>query len=525
MKFNRFALCLICITMIAGCQPGTSDSGAASQKESGTSNESGLVFTDQGWTEEDRTWFYNTGQGSRLIQYTWMMALEQPDNQEPFLADDHIESLRFLPRRFDPNEPDRAEHLPVGFAKDGSNNWLGFTCAGCHTTELEYDGKRIRIDGGGTLADADLMLTTLTASIKNTVNDNEKFERFANRALGNNHSTASGIALAEKLNEYLKVREDYNRRNVSPLKYGYARLDAFGRIFNKALWEVEAGPDNFNPPDAPVSYPFLWGTDQSDWVQWVGNAGNANIGRLARNTGEVLGVFAQVNVAHRHWLTIGYPSSAATLNQIELEQKLRKLNSPVWPDILPPIDEASAGRGAVLYGQDCAKCHNLVDRTNVNRKVVAWMEGLDTIKTDPKTAHNIVNRSGKTGYLEGRKQGLLFGDEFGAEAPVLEIVSNEVLGMLMHRGGDDILDELISWLEGRGGGNAEKQGDYDNEHPFLAYKGRSLSGVWATAPFLHNGSVPSLWQLLTPPENRVKTFYVGSRKFDPKEVGLEYKTN
>ncbi len=24
--------------------------------------------------------------------------------------------------------------------------------------------------------------------------------------------------------------------------------------------------------------------------------------------------------------------------------------------------------------------------------------------------------------------------------------------------------------------------------------------------------------------NRVKTFYVGSRKFDPKEVGLEYKT-
>lgn len=40
------------------------------------------------------------------------------------------------------------------------------------------------------------------------------------------------------------------------------------------------------------------------------------------------------------------------------------------------------------------------------------------------TAENIVNRTGKTGYLEGRKQGLLFGPEFGAEAPVIRIVEN-----------------------------------------------------------------------------------------------------
>jgi hypothetical protein len=53
-----------------------------------------------------------------------------------------------------------------------------------------------------------------------------------------------------------------------------------------------------------------------------------------------------------------------------------------------------------------------------------------------------------------------------------------------------------------------------------AYKGRPLNGIWATAPYLHNGSVPNLWQLLTPEDLRVKEFYVGSREFDPKNVGF-----
>jgi hypothetical protein len=54
-------------------------------------------------------------------------------------------------------------------------------------------------------------------------------------------------------------------------------------------------------------------------------------------------------------------------------------------------------------------------------------------------------------------------------------------------------------------------------HP--SYESRVLRGVWATAPYLHNGSVPSLWELMLPPERRSTTFKVGSRKFDPKNVG------
>jgi mono/diheme cytochrome c family protein len=55
-----------------------------------------------------------------------------------------------------------------------------------------------------------------------------------------------------------------------------------------------------------------------------------------------------------------------------------------------------------------------------------------------------------------------------------------------------------------------------------AYKPRPLEGVWATPPFLHNGSVPNLYDLLSPVEERnarSKIFYVGSREFDPVKVG------
>jgi hypothetical protein len=60
----------------------------------------------------------------------------------------------------------------------------------------------------------------------------------------------------------------------------------------------------------------------------------------------------------------------------------------------------------------------------------------------------------------------------------------------------------------------------------LEYKARPLNGVWATAPYLHNGSVRNLDELLKPheapveSEAREKKFKLGSREFDPKNVGF-----
>lgn len=51
------------------------------------------------------------------------------------------------------------------------------------------------------------------------------------------------------------------------------------------------------------------------------------------------------------------------------------------------------------------------------------------------------------------------------------------------------------------------------------YKARPLDGIWATPPFLHNGSVPTLFQLLSPVSERQTQFWLGNFEFNPKQVG------
>ncbi|MEO5559446.1 MAG: di-heme-cytochrome C peroxidase [Dokdonella sp.] len=62
-------------------------------------------------------------------------------------------------------------------------------------------------------------------------------------------------------------------------------------------------------------------------------------------------------------------------------------------------------------------------------------------------------------------------------------------------------------------------GVLDLPQQIAGYKPRPLEGVWATPPFLHNGSVPNLYQMLLPPDQRSKRFFVGRRDFDAKQVG------
>ncbi|HEY9605510.1 MAG TPA: c-type cytochrome [Allocoleopsis sp.] len=52
------------------------------------------------------------------------------------------------------------------------------------------------------------------------------------------------------------------------------------------------------------------------------------------------------------------------------------------------------------------------------------------------------------------------------------------------------------------------------------YANMPLDGVWLRAPYLHNGSVPTLRDLLEKPEDRSKEFYRGYDVFDPKNVGF-----
>jgi hypothetical protein len=51
------------------------------------------------------------------------------------------------------------------------------------------------------------------------------------------------------------------------------------------------------------------------------------------------------------------------------------------------------------------------------------------------------------------------------------------------------------------------------------YKARPLNGIAFTAPYLHNGSVSSIYELLLPASQRMARFWVGGKKYDVEKLG------
>lgn len=590
------------------------------------------VYLDQGWSPEDSLWFYNTTQGSALIPYDFFVVLEQESSQERLGSDNNMDRYRYLPQKPTFFNPDG---FPVGFVKETyqGKDYMGYTCAACHTSQLNYTDKNgkttaIRIDGGPAMADMVSFLVALEKSMQATLDQSDKRQRFVDNILALKNDFSDQVEVIAALEQWTKTVRLYNTVNHSHIDYGYARLDAFGRIYNRVLQHMinkkqlanamqlvtsptgsriltDAEIDKvledigeniivdkqfglilerlvskaagypglsqrnllrirnqaFNEPDAPVSYPFLWDIAQSDYVQWNGVANNSGVGPLGRNAGEVIGVFAILDwTSHKPdgfslsaTLTgqkkkneiVDFKSSADLVNLGRLESHLKSLQSPQWPQqILGSIDTEKAERGQLIYSKYCQSCHEVIDRDNWDRIVVAQMTELGFIGTDTAAAMNAVTYKGKSGNLKHTVQTVDVGDLIIAEdAPVVQILTSATKGVIATPDPDKWF--LRRWLDRIytiGSSFAEntipntiKSGNYKADttsgpyNSLIAYKGRSLNGIWATAPYLHNGSVPTLYDLLLPkktkkdPDNgqyRPDSFTVGSREFDPVKVGF-----
>lgn len=503
-----FAVCLLCA--LTGCGPEELDVSPAPAEAPLREAPGKVVSLSQNWSPDEQQWFWFTAQGSRLLPYDWFLVLEQAGSTQPFRSDANLARLRYLiesPSRLNP------DGLPVGIVKDVDHQgkpWVGYTCAGCHTTQVSYKGTGIRIDGGGTLADTMGFMSGLGAATRETLDDGAKFERFARNVLGSGYGPAAAEALKKDLAGRVAYLEEWVSRNSPPHPWGFARLDAFGGIFNMVTAYDLGVPENYRPSDAPVSIPFLWDTPQHDLVQWNGIAPNHGVGPMGRNIGEILGVFGTLDIEPNAGLR-GYKSSAQALHQGELEEKLTRLWSPLWPaEILPPLDAAKVAAGKEIYQQQCASCHAILDRTDPKRRVNAAMTPVAELGTDPAMANNAATRMAKTGKLQGTKKFVVAGDPFPAEVPASEILANAVAGTMFGEKLQVAEGAVLEYLNVRKASSPAAP----------SYKGRPLNGIWATAPYLHNGSVPNLWQLLQEPEKRVKQFHVGSREIDPVNVGL-----
>lgn len=472
-----------------------------------------LVYLDQGWGPPETLWYYHADQGSALMSYDLLIHLEQPGSQRPFIQPENLTRFRLLNQHATPNNPDA---LPVGFARHGDK--VGFTCAACHTTQINYRGTAMRIDGGPALADIIGFLREIRVAIEATQGDPAKLGRLAAAMKGGD--AAARAALTESRAWF----ESYEDANRTPVAEGFARLDAVTRIVNQTI-RFTSDPKNSLPPTAPASYPELWDAPRHDYVQWTGFSPNAEAGALGRNVGEVLGVYGQIEVTHHGTVEEarkGYPSTAEAHEIVAMEETLRNLQSPRWPeDVLPPIDRALAGRGEPLYRAECISCHALLDRADPGRKVVAMITAIDVVGTDPNAARVVAGARVPSGKLAGAVSSK--GEKYGAEMSALTMLTDLVEGSLTAK--PDAVIKAVALSKVHGMEKSSKQGqhrqptDEDPTADLLSYKARPLNGIWASAPYLHNGSVPSLHALLLPPASRPARFSVGRWEYDPKNVG------
>jgi hypothetical protein len=495
-----------------------------------------VVYLDQNWSPDESNRFYFTAQGSQLIPYEWFLALEQVDSTAPFLDTQNILKYRYLPQRPGPLNPDG---LPVGFVGDAGvgRKWLGMTCAACHTTEIRLGTTAYRIDGAPTHGDIQGFLTAMISAMQQTLTDPARFTRFAAKVLGADNTSENQVDLKGQLAASIKARIAYNLRNfpgydpqqtslAQPTHYG--RLDAVDSIVNEVYHFAVKNPNPNDPTagaktaNAPVSYPFLWDTPQHDLVEWLGIAksgGPLDVFALSRNVGEVIGVFGEVAIPEvPGLLNFGYSSTIKVVALTELESQVKTLWSPQWPADFPKIDPAAAAKGAQIYKASCVSCHDIIDRRDPNRKVVAFM---GDSKTDPQASINFFSRTGPSGKLNGVNINFV---PFTAKIPPIAdadtMLSNVVIGTILGQTKQAPPDELnqVSFR-----GRHAMGLKLTSVSPVAKYKARPLNGIWATAPYLHNGSVPNLDALLRRTADRPKSFTIGARTFDPVRVG--YMTN
>jgi hypothetical protein len=165
--------------------------------------------------------------------------------------------------------------------------------------------------------------------------------------------------------------------------------------------------------------------------------------------------------------TLGISTSAGARTVAKIREVFRSTARAPAPPFPGPLDMAKAERGEAVFAEKCRGCHGTYDRSTRPARLVEYpnkLIPLSQIRTDPRRAEE-------------------------AAGEVLDAFSRSDFG---------------SYIEPMATGG---------------YVPPILTSTWASAPYLHNGSVPTLWHLLHP-EARPARFLAGGHRLDYAKVGI-----
>lgn len=510
MRLSNSVLCIVATLAFAITQ----DSIAAPRK---------TIFLEQGWTKNIRELFYYTPQGSRLIPYAWFMALEVPSGGKLFSKTENLTRYGLVP--FGRKHPLNPGNLPVGLTyertQSGNNNqtgYLGLTCAACHTTNVRVKNSTIRIDGGQAHFDFDRFYSELTVSVANTLHNPDRFARFAARVL----EKKPALKVRDLKNQLAAFKAKIEGEAVirkPVLASGFGRVDALTQILNALSVTDQGTPTNLRAVNAPTSYPPVWLAPDLEFVQW-----NPIIASpIGRNGGQVLGVFGKSILSGKseNW----FKSSIRLKNLHALEQWIAKLKPPRWNEkLFGKINPELVNRGKKLFRRNCARCHNMYPyrRTDPNDnffgKSFIRIGRVDykLVGTDPVYVEALQRRLVRTNPVTAT----LVGGK--TTVPAATYVLNTV-GAIVTRA---MKDAKLTYKQFAAfNGFRFRKSAAGSLLPYAPpgitdLKASPLAGIWATGPYLHNGSVASVYELLSPVKERRKVFWTGGKELNTRDLGF-----
>ena len=250
---------------------------------------------------------------------------------------------------------------------------------------------------------------------------------------------------------------------IDTLTWGPGRVDTFNAP--KALLNF---PMQYADPKELMGncdFPSIWnqGPRKGMQLHWDGN--NTSVDE--RNLSAAFGTGA-------------YPPNLDTDRVLRMAKYLETAKPPAYPY---PIDTTLAAQGAPIYQEYCAGCHG-------------WREA--PFRNDPPHPDEHVGTVVPIGRI-GTDRGRL-------DSYTWLLAVNQ--------------STLYAGYEQDWGFNPPYPQRFSHFRKTNGYANAPLDGIWLRAPYLHNGSVPNLRELLQPAAARSKLFYRGNDVYDPQNVGF-----
>lgn len=491
------------------------------------------IDLQQGWRPQEVELYHHRSSGINLAPLELALALPDPDRPGHHFLERLVERYGFIasaPSALNPHG------LPVGLAVDprpqrfGDRAYLGLTCAVCHTRELRARPVAsllprrevsLAVHGAPGLVDLQAFTSDFYEAFAALASDGVALAGYASEVMHHPASAAEIEALkaeiAELLAPVLASRQRITARGMEPPRAGAGNFNALAQAESNTAglkaWLVSRGLMSASQPAAVVSplglegalsIPSLWFSPEDDWGQWFVKLHHPGV---------------------RNWIAavttspVRPPRLAAALKDeaivasvdfdgIEaIQDAISRLRSPLWPEkIFGRLQPERVRAGEQLFARHCSSCHATTQAPANALGRRFWVRRAFAVGTDPLAYERFAAAAdARTAALQGLSQALLL----QRHHQLLQRFSNDATLVARTELADSLgLPNRIDLASDASGGAGP------------AYWAPALEGVFATSPYLHNGSVRTLADLLKPPEQRPRQFHTGTQRYDPVAIGL-----